>query len=409
MYSTMADLSASESVVPYRWPPLPLPGTDVSNLKNVCPSALGTSDTKPTRSLIVDVVAAIEDLGPPVRRLEQIAKRRHGAVVQERSAQPDAVERVVGVSARLAKMRESIRRVRIQRVLIGGELGRVGIEPMRIRADRVDVLDHADTGSFANAVSEPAVGVAVHAVLFVESAPARRERLVDGIRVSGRRERPDPVAHAFQPGMIDGDRCHAGAEGRAEVALVHRVVVAVPVKVHAFARRLVPQRRIVGCADQFRGRQPIEPPVELNRLVRVERVDSPAPPPRNAVLQHRGDAVAKVERLQLQPIHQPESHQDPFEQREASTRFAKAAGDALRGRAVVERAREDELDEAPADRAAGRACRARCAAGWPGESRRVLVWQTAQLNPTCSTPKRRRRETPMGRSFPGSKMKPNEA
>ena len=63
------------------------------------------------------------------------------------------------------------------------------------------------------------------------------------------------------------------------------------------------------------------------------------------------------------------------------------------------------------------ACRSSCCAGMPktmrrgadGESRTVLVWQSAQLNPTCSTPKRRRRDTPIGRSRPGSKINPVEA
>ena len=63
------------------------------------------------------------------------------------------------------------------------------------------------------------------------------------------------------------------------------------------------------------------------------------------------------------------------------------------------------------------ACRSSCCAGMPrtmrrgpfGDSRTVLVWQSAQLNPICSTPKRRRREMPIGRSRPGSKSSPVEA
>jgi hypothetical protein len=35
MYSTSAALSASDSAIPYRCPPLPFPGSDVSNLENV--------------------------------------------------------------------------------------------------------------------------------------------------------------------------------------------------------------------------------------------------------------------------------------------------------------------------------------------------------------------------------------
>src|SRR5256885_4217621 len=57
--------------------------------------------------LIEDIVAAIESLRPALRRFEQVSERRHRAVVQERRAQPDAVERHVGVAVRLAKMREA--------------------------------------------------------------------------------------------------------------------------------------------------------------------------------------------------------------------------------------------------------------------------------------------------------------
>src|SRR5436190_24075005 len=44
-----------------------------------------------------------------------------------------------------------------------------------------------------------------------------------------------------------------------------------------------------------------------------------------------------------------------------------------------------------------------------GVSRTVLLWHTAQFNPTWSMPRRRRLETPIGRSLPASVMKPNVA
>ena len=46
------------------------------------------------------------------RRLQQVAERRHRAVVQVRRAQPDAVERMVRVAVRLPEVREAVRRVR---------------------------------------------------------------------------------------------------------------------------------------------------------------------------------------------------------------------------------------------------------------------------------------------------------
>ena len=59
-------------------------------------------DTNPTAGGIVDVVAAIEDLRPLRDRLQQVAQRRHRAVVQIGRAQPDAVEERARCSRRVA-------------------------------------------------------------------------------------------------------------------------------------------------------------------------------------------------------------------------------------------------------------------------------------------------------------------
>ena len=64
--------------------------------------------------------------------------------MKERSAQPDAVQRMIRVSVGLPEMGEPVRRVRIQRVLIRGELVGVRIEPMAIGADVGDRHDLAD-------------------------------------------------------------------------------------------------------------------------------------------------------------------------------------------------------------------------------------------------------------------------
>src|SRR5215471_8117717 len=57
------------------------------------PAALGGNVRDEAQVLlIVDVVAAEEDLGPPLRWLQQIAHRRHRSVVQVRRARPDPVE-----------------------------------------------------------------------------------------------------------------------------------------------------------------------------------------------------------------------------------------------------------------------------------------------------------------------------
>ncbi len=47
---------------------------------------------------VVNVVAAMKSLRPFVRRIEQVAQGRDGAVVQLRCAQPDAIERGVGAT-----------------------------------------------------------------------------------------------------------------------------------------------------------------------------------------------------------------------------------------------------------------------------------------------------------------------
>ena len=47
--------------------------------------------------------------------------------------------------------------------------------------------------------------------------------------------------------------------------------------------------------------------------------------------------------------------------------------------------------------------------GAPGASRTVPVWHTAQFRPTWSMPSRRRRDTPIGRSCPGSTIRPSDA
>ena len=165
---------------------------------------------------------------------------------------------------------------------------------------------------------------------------------------------------------------------------------------------------IVGGADQLGVRQLIERPVELNRLVRVERVDAPAAPARHAAVEHRRDAVAQRERLNLQAIDQPEPQQHPLEERRRCPAASRVPQDGLGRRAVVERAVEHELDEALQVELVRRHAEHDARRG-VGESRTVPVWQTAQFSPTWSMPSRRRRDTPIGRSWPGSTTKPSDA
>ena len=245
-------------------------------------------------------------------------------------------------------MREAVLRFRIERVLVRGEHVGVRIEPVAIGANAIDVFDETDArrlGS-ANAVAEPLVGVAHDAVLPIERGAAGGARAVDRVRIRRRRQRPDPVAHALDAGVIDRHRRHTRAERGAQVALVHGIVVAVPMQVHPFARLLIPQRREVGGANQLVVRQPIELPVELNGLVRIEGVDAPAAPARHPVAENRRDAVAQLKRLQLQTVDQPEPQQRALEQGDGDVVLLETSAHGVGGHAVVERTLEHELDEA---------------------------------------------------------------
>src|SRR5215471_12768071 len=79
----------------------------------------------PNLGSIEDVAAAIP-LSRATRfssltrgRLQQVAQRRDGAVMQIRRARPDAVERLVGVAARLAEMPKAPGIASIEHVLRG--------------------------------------------------------------------------------------------------------------------------------------------------------------------------------------------------------------------------------------------------------------------------------------------------
>jgi hypothetical protein len=113
----------------------------------------------------------------------------------------------------------------------------------------------------------------------------------------------------------------------------------------SLARLLVPQRRIVRGADKLGTRKPVERPVELNRLVGIERVHAATSPARHVVRQDGRHAIAQLERLSLQAIDQPELHQHPLEQRHAPAHGREAAADVGTGRPVVERAIEHETHQ----------------------------------------------------------------
>src|SRR5206468_7338261 len=100
-------------------------------------------------------------LGSPGRRLEELAHARHGSVVEIRSAEPETVERHVGVAEGLAEMLEAPWIARIEGRLVHREIVGVGIEPAPIGADHVDgrYLAHVLPGKVAPVL--PVTGGAV--------------------------------------------------------------------------------------------------------------------------------------------------------------------------------------------------------------------------------------------------------
>src|SRR5215831_13182179 len=103
---------------------------------------------------IVDIRAAVKDLGPSRGRLEQFAQIGDRAIVQVRCAQPDPVERRVGVAEGLAKVSEplGIRLLEspillvagVESALVDGQGPRVGVEAMTVGADPLDRHHGAD-------------------------------------------------------------------------------------------------------------------------------------------------------------------------------------------------------------------------------------------------------------------------
>ena len=93
---------------------------------------------------IVHVIPAIKMLWSLCRGVQQVAQRGHGSVVQIRRPQPESVERMVRVAEGFAEMFEAIVRIRgVKQVLISGQLGGIGVEPVAIGSDQFDRRDLA--------------------------------------------------------------------------------------------------------------------------------------------------------------------------------------------------------------------------------------------------------------------------
>src|SRR5262250_1221868 len=238
---------------------------------------------------VVDVVAAIENLGALSGGLEEIAQARYGAVVQVRAAEPDAVEGHVRVAEGLPKVREAPRIARVERRLIHREVVRVAVETAPVGPDLLEGRDlaHVLAGELA-----PASAMAGRAVTQIDGGALRRLGLIDGIRILGRLQGEQPVLDAPDGCEIDGGWRGARAEGRALVALLHHGVVAVPVELHPLARLLQPYGRKVRGPVLLLLAQLPEGEVEED-LGRVEGVHAPGSPFR--IRQERLEAAAQHE------------------------------------------------------------------------------------------------------------------
>src|SRR5712691_10449759 len=99
---------------------------------------------------VEDVAAAIPLLWARLGRFEQrlgwfeqVAQRRHGAVVQVWRARPDAVERLVGVAGGLAEVGKAPGIAGVKRVLRSRKALCIGGPPVTVGADPIQILDLA--------------------------------------------------------------------------------------------------------------------------------------------------------------------------------------------------------------------------------------------------------------------------
>src|SRR5215470_3994967 len=176
------------------------------------------------------VVAAVKLFRAPLRRLEQIAQRRHRSVVQIRRAQPDAVQRLVSVAEGFAEVRESLFAVAgVEKILVHAEVERVTIEPPAVCFDLFDRRDPSDILAAEVLAAPP---VAARAVLRIERRASGRERLIDRVWIGRRLGCEQPVFDSLDVFAVERRRRSAGAESGAAVALPHGVIIAVPMELH---------------------------------------------------------------------------------------------------------------------------------------------------------------------------------
>src|SRR6185295_15720572 len=171
--------------------------------------------------LAVDEVETAHERGGPLGlRVEQIAQRRNRAIVHVRGAQPQPVERHVGVAVRLLEVRELILRAGEQLVdLTLAERIGVGIQPSRIGAE-VGVGQHlAEVCAFELVAAVVAVAVTEGAIAHEDRLAASDRGRIGLVRAWRGRQIEQPFGDALDRRVIDGLHRHAGAERGRQVTL----------------------------------------------------------------------------------------------------------------------------------------------------------------------------------------------
>src|SRR5215467_2010309 len=102
--------------------------------------------------LIKHIITAVEHLGSLVRRLQEIAQRWHGAVMEVGRPCPDAVEWVIRIALSLTKVREAVARIRIEGVLIHRESIRVREPTVRVGTDVFEPYNMPNLGALRSAL-----------------------------------------------------------------------------------------------------------------------------------------------------------------------------------------------------------------------------------------------------------------
>ena len=191
-------------------------------------------------------------------------------------AQPEAVERHVGVAVRLAEMLKALRVAGVERCLVRQRVVRIRIEPAAVGADVRDRSDLADL--LAARSPRPMRPWQLGAIASCRCArPALRPCRSIGSGTAAAWSSAAILSTRSMRREIERRRRRAGTECSALVTLLDRRVVAVPVKLHASCAALGSRwrgspRPQPSCVGQLVHRE-----VEQH-LGRIEGVDAAGPP-----------------------------------------------------------------------------------------------------------------------------------